>query len=72
VDKRADQYLGEFWIEKRRFPEPLRTTDAQVGRGDAESETSTDALPAFLADGEDGDPKDPTDVEEPSHAVAAE
>ena len=31
-----------------------------------------DALPAFLADVEDSDPEDPTDAEEPSHAVAAE
>jgi ParB family chromosome partitioning protein len=54
------------------LPEPLRTTDAQVGCGDAESETSTDALPAFLADAEDGNPEDPAEAEEPFHPVAAE
>jgi hypothetical protein len=46
------------------LPEPLRTTDAQTGGGSAESEASTDALPAFLADAEDGGPEDPTDAEE--------
>jgi ParB family transcriptional regulator, chromosome partitioning protein len=66
--KEAERLLADTgWL-----PEPLRTTDAQVGSGDAESETSTDALPAFLADAEDGNPEDPTDAEEPSHAVAAD
>jgi hypothetical protein len=53
------------------LPEPLRTTDSG-GSGDTESKTSTDALPAFLVDAEEGNPEDPTDPEEPSHAVAAE
>jgi len=51
-------------LEAARLPEPLRTTDAQTGGGSAESEASTDALPAFLADAEDGGPEDPTDAEE--------
>jgi ParB family transcriptional regulator, chromosome partitioning protein len=44
------------------------TTDAQIGSGNAESEVSTAAMPAFLADAEDGSPG----AEEPSHGVAAE
>jgi ParB family transcriptional regulator, chromosome partitioning protein len=66
--KEAERLLADTgWL-----PEPLRTTDAGIVSGNAEMETSTDALPAVLADGEDGDPEDPTDAEEPSHAVAAE
>jgi ParB family chromosome partitioning protein len=43
--KEAERLLADTgWL-----PEPLRTTDAQVGSGNAESEISTDALPAFLA-----------------------
>jgi ParB family chromosome partitioning protein len=57
---------GSGWV-----PEPLRTPDAQSA--EVESESSTDVLPAFLADGEDDKAGDPTasDPEEP-HAVAAE
>jgi len=66
--KESERLLADTgWL-----PKPLRTTDAQIGGGSAESEASTDALPAFLADAEDGGPEDPTDAEEPSHAVAAE
>jgi ParB family transcriptional regulator, chromosome partitioning protein len=54
------------------LPEPLRTTDAQIDGGNLESESSSNALPAFLADADDGDPEDPTNAEESSHAVAAE
>jgi ParB family transcriptional regulator, chromosome partitioning protein len=61
--KEAERLLADTgWL-----PELLRTTDAQIGGGSAEY-----ALPAFLADAEDGGPEDPTDAEEPSHAVAAE
>jgi ParB family chromosome partitioning protein len=61
--KEAERLLADTgWL-----PEPLRTTDAQIGGGSAESEASTDALPAFLADAEDGGPEGPTDAEEPSH-----
>lgn len=66
--KEAERLLADTgWL-----PEPLRTTSAAIGSGNAETETSTDALPAFLADAEDGNPKDPIDAEEPSHPVAAE
>jgi ParB family transcriptional regulator, chromosome partitioning protein len=66
--KEAERLLADTgWL-----PEPLRATDAPIGSGDAESETSTDTLPAFLADGEGGDPQDPTDSDETSHGVAAE
>jgi ParB family transcriptional regulator, chromosome partitioning protein len=66
--KEAERLLADMgWL-----PEPLRTADAPIGSDNAESETSTDALPAFLADGEDGDPEDPNDSDEASHAVAAE
>jgi ParB family transcriptional regulator, chromosome partitioning protein len=66
--KEAERLLTDTgWL-----PEPLRTTDAQVGSGDAGSETCTNALPAFLADADDGSPQDATDAEEPSLAVAAE
>jgi len=66
--KEAERLLADTgWL-----PEPLRTTDAQVGSGNAGSETSADALPAFLADEDDSDPQDPTDSDETSHAVAAE
>lgn len=66
--KEAERLLADTgWL-----PEPLRTTDAPIASGNAETETSTDALPAFLADGEDRDPDDPTDAREPSHAVAAQ
>jgi ParB family transcriptional regulator, chromosome partitioning protein len=66
--KEAERLLADTgWL-----PEPLRTTDAGIDSANAESETSTDALPAFLADAEDGNPEDPTDAEEPSHAVAAD
>jgi ParB family transcriptional regulator, chromosome partitioning protein len=66
--KEAERLLADTgWL-----PEPLRTADAQIGSGNAESETSTDALPAFLADAEGGNPEDPAEADEPSHAVAAE
>lgn len=61
--KQAERLLTDMgWL-----PEPLRTTDAQIGSGNAESEVSTDALRAFLADAEDGSLEDPSDAEEPSH-----
>jgi ParB family transcriptional regulator, chromosome partitioning protein len=66
--KEAERLLADTgWLA-----EPLRTTDAGIDSAHAEPEASTDALPAFLADREDGDPEDPTDAEEPPHAVAAE
>ena len=66
--KEAERLLADTgWL-----PGPLRTTDAQVGSGNAESETSTDALPAFLADTGDDNPEHPSDAEESSHGVAAE
>ena len=66
--KEAERLLADTgWL-----PESLRTTDAPIGSGNAQSETSTDALPAFLADADHGDPEDPTNAEESSHAVAAE
>jgi len=67
--KEAERLLADTgWL-----PEPLRTTDAPIARGNAESETSTDALPALIADTEDSSPaEDQTDAQEPSHAVAAE
>ncbi len=66
--KEAERLLADTaWL-----PEPLRTTDAEIDSGHAESEASTDALPAFLADAEDGNPKDPIDAEDASHPVAAE
>ena len=66
--KEAERLLADTgWL-----PEPLRTTDTGIDSANAETETSTDALPAFLADGEGGDPEDPTDADESSHAVAAE
>ena len=44
--KGAERLLADSgWL-----PEPLRTTDAQIGGGSAQSKASTDALPAFLAD----------------------
>jgi ParB family transcriptional regulator, chromosome partitioning protein len=63
--KEAERLLGGAgWL-----PEPLRTPDARSA--EVEGEAGTEALPAFLADGEDeaGDPA--SDPEEP-HAVAAE
>jgi ParB family transcriptional regulator, chromosome partitioning protein len=36
------------------LPEPLRTTNAPIASGNGETDTSADALPAFLADAEDG------------------
>jgi ParB family chromosome partitioning protein len=69
--KEAERLLGGTgWL-----PEPLRTAEAHGAALAAESETEADALPAFLADGKDGDSGDPTvsDPEEPlSHPVAAE
>ena len=66
--KKAERLLADTgWL-----PEPLRTTDAPITSDNDESETSTDALPAFLADAEDGSPEDPSDAEESSHGVAAE
>jgi ParB family chromosome partitioning protein len=65
--REAERLLaGAGWV-----PEPLRTPDAQSV--EVESESSTDALPAFLADGEDDAAGDAaaSDPEEP-HAVAAE
>ncbi len=65
--REAERLLaGTGWV-----PEPLRTPDAQPV--EVESESSTKALPAFLADGEDDKAGDATasDPEEP-HAVAAE
>jgi ParB family transcriptional regulator, chromosome partitioning protein len=65
--REAERLLaGTGWV-----PEPLRTPDASSG--EVESESSTEALPAFLADGEDDKAGDATasDPEEP-HAVAAE
>jgi len=69
---------GHEWLEQlltfashEKAPEPLRTPDAPSA--EVESESSTDALPAFLADGEDDAAGDAaaSDPEEP-HAVAAE
>ena len=66
--KEAERLLADTgWL-----PEPLRTTDAPITSDNDESQTSTDALPAFLADAEDGSPEDPSDAEESSHGVAAE
>jgi ParB family chromosome partitioning protein len=66
--KEAERLLADTgWL-----PEPLRTTDAGIDSGNTETETSTDALPAFLAGGEDDDLEDPTDAEDSFHAVAAE
>ena len=65
--REAERLLaGAGWV-----PEPLRTPDAPSA--EVESESSTDALPAFLADGEDDKAGDATasDPEEP-HAAAAE
>jgi ParB family chromosome partitioning protein len=65
--REAERLLaGTGWV-----PEPLRTPDAPSA--EVESESSADALPAFLADGEDDKAGDATasDPEEP-HAVAAE
>jgi ParB family chromosome partitioning protein len=65
--REAERLLaGTGWV-----PEPLRTPDAQSA--EVESESSTAALPAFLADGEDDKAGDPTasDPEKP-HAIAAE
>jgi len=66
--KEAERLLADTGC----LPEPLRTTDAPIASDNDESETSTDALPAFLADAEDGSPEDPSDAEESSHGVAAE
>jgi ParB family transcriptional regulator, chromosome partitioning protein len=67
--KEAERLLADTgWL-----PKPLRTTDAGIESANPETAASTDALPAFLADGEDGDPEDPIDAEEEGpHAVAAE
>ena len=69
--KEAERLLaGTGWV-----PEPLRTSDAQTAEVDGDSEAGAEALPAFLADGEDDGAGDPTasDPEEPQpHAVAAE
>jgi ParB family transcriptional regulator, chromosome partitioning protein len=54
------------------LPEPLRTTNVPIASGNGETDTSADALPAFLADAEDGNQDDSTDAEEPLHVVAAE
>jgi ParB family chromosome partitioning protein len=65
--REAERLLaGAGWV-----PEPLRTPDAPSA--EVESESSADALPAFLADGEDDKAGDATasDPEEP-RAVAAE
>jgi ParB family chromosome partitioning protein len=65
--REAERLLaGARWV-----PESLRTPDAPSV--EVESESSTDALPAFLADGEDDAAGDAaaSDPEEP-HAVAAE
>ena len=65
--REAERLLaGAGWV-----PEPLRTPDAPSA--EVEPESSTDALPAFLADGEDDKAGDATasDPKEP-HAVAAE
>ena len=64
--KEAERLLaGTGWV-----PEPLRTPDAQPA--EVEGDSGAEALPAFLADGEEdaGDPT-ATEPEEP-HAVAAE
>jgi len=69
--KEAERLL----TDTRWLPEPLRTHDARAGDAGAEPEVETDSLPAFLADGEDGDTEDavPSDPEEDqSQAVAAE
>ena len=69
--KEAERLLaGTGWV-----PEPLRTSDAQTAEVDGDSEAGAEALPAFLADGEDDGAVDPTasDPEEPQpHVVAAE
>jgi len=65
--REAERLLaGTGWM-----PEPLRTSDPQSA--DLESEAGAEALPAFLADGEEDETEDPmaADPEEP-HAVAAE
>jgi len=62
--KEAERLLaGTGWV-----PEPLRTPDAQPA--EAESESGAEALPAFLADGDEED-LTAADPEEP-HLVAAE
>jgi ParB family chromosome partitioning protein len=69
--KEAERLLaGSDWL-----PEPLRTVDAQVTEIHGQPEVRADALPAFLADGEDDDANDPTSSDpedDQSHAVAAE
>jgi ParB family chromosome partitioning protein len=69
--KEAERLLTDTgWL-----PEPLRTPDAQVSNAGTEGEVQAASLPAFLAEGDDGDTEDPTPSdpeEEQSHAVAAE
>jgi len=65
--REAERLLaGTGWV-----PEPLRTPDPQSA--DLESEAGAEALPAFLADGEEDETEDAmaADPEQP-HAVAAE
>jgi ParB family chromosome partitioning protein len=66
--KEAERLLdGAGWL-----PEPLRTPEASRAVNDAGDEAETDALPAFLADEEDGG-AGAIDSEEPQpHTIAAE
>jgi ParB family transcriptional regulator, chromosome partitioning protein len=67
--KEAERLLADTgWL-----PEALRTGDAQVAEVDAQPEAQTDALPAFLAEDEDGGAENPasSDPDEPSHAVGS-
>jgi ParB family chromosome partitioning protein len=65
--REAERLLaGTGWV-----PEPLRTPDPQSA--DLESEAGAEALPAFLADGEEDETEDAmAAVPEQPHAVAAE
>ena len=68
--KEAERLLaGTGWL-----PEPLRTPDGQTSEVDDDAKVGADALPAFLADGEDeaGDPTVSEPEEPQPHVLAAE